>query len=211
MVDTVKESAVWPVNELGEIVAKRGTGTNTVAGFLSSHLIPSALDKTVAIKHDTDNLGGWSYLQDSRYVVATPKSITATTKTKIDFNLSNIAYSASNALDHNYNDTSDLFFPLLDGEVYHYNFRCKVKPALQNGHLDFTIESPSVAFNPLSAQTVTFSKGAGDEHFFSFIHPIFISADVLTNGIALYVTPRDTNITIYDYSVFIQRTYIPVQ
>ena len=211
MVDTVFESAVWPVNELGEIVAKRGTGTNSIVGFLSSHLIPSALDRTVAFKHDTGGVGGWAYLQDSRYVLATPKTITSGTKTKIDFSLDAVAYEASNGLSHNYNDTSDLFFPLLDGEMYTYNFRCKVKPTLQNGHLDFTIESPTVAFNPLIGQTVTFSKGAGDEHFFSFNLPLFISADVLTNGIALYVTPRDTGITMYDYSILIQRTYIPIQ
>mgnify|MGYP000084107712 FL=1 len=211
MVDTVKESGVWPVNELGEIVAKRGTGTNNILGYLPTHLVPTSTDNTLAIKHDTDNLGGWAYLQDSRYVSSTPKTITSGTKTKIDFSLVAIAYEASSGLSHNYNDTSDLFFPLLDGEMYTYNFRCKVKPTLQNGHLDFTIESPTVTFNPLTGQTVTFSKGAGDEHFFSFNLPVFISADVLTNGIALYVTPRDTGITIYDYSILIQRTYIPIQ
>lgn len=73
------------------------------------------------------------------------------------------------------------------------------------------VKLPDSGIQPLTAQTVTFSKGAGDEHFFSFSFPLFISADVLTNGIALYITPRDTGITVYDYSILIQRTYIPIQ
>lgn len=211
MVDTVKESLVWPVNELGEIVAKRGIGTNNIVGFISSALIPSALDRTVAIKHDTDSIGGWLFIQDSRYTSSNKLDINNTVKTKIDFSLSNIAYEASDSLDLNYNESSDLFFPCVNGEVYTYNFRCKCIPDSQNANIDFTIESPTVSFNPISSQTSVFSKGMGNEHFLSFNLPIFVSEDVLENGIELYLTPQGTGVSIYDYSVFIQRTYIPIQ
>ncbi|MGL5012978.1 MAG: hypothetical protein ACRC6V_01650 [Bacteroidales bacterium] len=73
-----------------------------------------------------------------------------------------------------------------------------------------TLESPGSSFNPVVSSTVIFNKAAGQEHFISVTQPIFISADVVTNGLEIYLNPIGTNISVYDYSVFIQKTYIPM-
>jgi hypothetical protein len=38
---TIKVVGVWPVNELGEIVAQAGAGTTTITGFVSQDQIPT--------------------------------------------------------------------------------------------------------------------------------------------------------------------------
>lgn len=55
MVDTVLESPSWPVNELGEIVSKRGIGTTNVVGY-----IPTGIDNKLIIRNEADyTQGGW--------------------------------------------------------------------------------------------------------------------------------------------------------
>lgn len=211
MVDTVLESPSWPVNELGEIVSKRGIGTTNVVGYIPTGIVPVGLDNKLIIRNEADyTQGGWLYIQDGRYVSATPKSISNGVKTKIDFDLSQLAYTAGVELVLGYNETTDRFMPTAVNEVFLASIRFKVKPSNATGHLDVMVESPTAAFNPIVAETLTFSKANGEEHFFALVQPIFISADVLTNGLEIYITPDGTNITLYDYSVFVQKTYLPI-
>lgn len=152
---------------------------------------------------------GWSYLQDGRYVVGSPLAVADGVKTQLTFLLSNLAYADSSNLTLNYNQSNNRFYPTELKSCYLVNLRFKVKPSANSGHMDITIESPTVSFNPIVSQTLTFAKAAGDEHFFSVVGQIFITQDVINNGLTAYVNPHGTNITMYDYSVLVQKTYIP--
>ena len=212
MVDTVIESASYPVNELGEVLTKRGGGSKVKAGYLPTSLVstdPSA--SAMLVVHELDGLiGGWKFLQDGRYTVGSPLVISAGIKTKVNFDLTQLAYSAGAGLILNYDDVSDKFRPSVLNECFLVSFRLKVKPTSQAGTVDVTLESPGTSFNPIVSSTITFNKAAGQEHFAGLTQPIFISQDVITNGLELYVTPLGTNISMYDYSVFAQKTYIPL-
>lgn len=60
MVDTVLESPSWPVNELGEIVSKRGIGTTNVVGYIPTGIVPVRLDNKLIIRNEADyTQGGW--------------------------------------------------------------------------------------------------------------------------------------------------------
>lgn len=152
---------------------------------------------------------GWAYLQDGRYTVAAPLVIADGAKTQITFLLSNLAYADSSNLTLNYNQSNNRFYPTENKSCYLVNLRFKVKPSANSGHIDITIESPGVSFNPLIGHTLTFAKASGDEQFFSVSGQIFISPDVITNGVTAYITASGTDVSIYDYSILAQKTYIP--
>lgn len=212
MTDPVLESPVYPVNELGEVLTKRGSGSKNKTGYLSPSFIPT--DPTASamlVVHELDGLqGGWRFLQDGRYLVGSPLVISDGVKTKINFDLTQLAYIAGVGLNLNYDDAADKFRPQVVDECFLVSFRMKVKPTSQAGTVDVTLESPGVVFNPIVSSTVIFNKSAGQEHFVNLTQPIFISSDVVTNGLEIYLLPLNTNISVYDYSVFIQKTYIPL-
>lgn len=212
MVDTVLESPAYPVNELGEVLTKRGSGSKNKAGYLTSSFVPTdTTASAMVVVHELDGLqGGWRFLQDGRYLVGTPLVINNGVRTKLNFDLTQLAYVTGAGLTLNYDDVADKFRPSVVNEVFTVSFRLKVKPTSQAGTVDVTLESPGTTFNPIVSSTITFNKAAGQEHFVSLTHPIFISQDVVTNGLEIYVSPHGTNISIYDYSVFVQKTYIPM-
>jgi hypothetical protein len=212
MTDPVLESPVYPVNELGEVLTKRGSGSKNKTGYLSPSYVPT--DPTASamlVVHELDGLqGGWRFLQDGRYTLASPLVINNGVKTKLTFDLTQLAYAAGVGLEINYDDVSDKFLPQTENECFTVSLRAKIKPTSQAGTVDTTLESPGVVFNPIVSGTVTFNKSAGQEHFANVTQPIFISADVIANGLEIYLSPIGTNISVYDYSVFVQKTYIPL-
>ena len=212
MPDTVVECPVYPVNELGEVLTKRGTGTKIKTGYITPSFIPTdPTASAMVVVHELDGLvGGWKFLQDGRYLVGTPLVINNGVKTKINFDLTQLAYAAGAGLEINYDDASDKFLPQIENECFTVSLRAKIKPTAQAGTVDLTLESPGAAFNPLVSSTITFNKAAGQEHFVNLTQPIFISADVVTNGLEIYLNPIGTNVSVYDYSVFVQKTYIPL-
>lgn len=151
--------------------------------------------------------GGWFFGQMGNYTVGSPLAVSNGVKTKIAFNPANMSYSDSRNFTLNYNTTTERFMPSGVGDCFVVNLRFKVKASSQAGHMDITLESPTVAFNPITARTVTFSKQAGDEQFQGITELIFISQDVVTNGLELYVSPHDTNVQIYDVSILISKQY----
>jgi hypothetical protein len=58
MVDTVRESQAFPVNELGEIVLQSGIGTANVVGFLSSSQVPSDFQTNKMVVRFPENIAG---------------------------------------------------------------------------------------------------------------------------------------------------------
>ena len=178
-----------------------------------SPIITSAiLDHDLQLERSTKSLlkqNGWNFLQDGRYIQASPLSIVDHVKTKITFGLSQLVYTAGEGLQLNYNQPDNRFYPTEVNATYVVSFRFKVVPASQSGFLDVSVECPGASFNPIIQDTCTFAKTAGTEHFFSITHPLFISQDLVTNGVELFIHPNGTNISVYDYSVFVQKTYIP--
>lgn len=172
----------------------------------------SMVDMQTGVQRKTEHIltqNGWKFLQDGRYTAASPLSISSTTKTKLTFNMSQLAYQDGRLLDVEYNQSTNKFVLQDVGGVYLFNVRFKAKSSQQNSYADVVIESPSVSFNPLSASTVSFVRSANNEHFISVSFPIFLSQDVVVNGIEMYITPSGGTTQVYDYSVFIQKSFIP--
>lgn len=173
------------------------------------HLLVDMQSKVERTTESILKQNGWKFLQDGRYTEASPLVISSGAKTKITFDLSQIAYQDGRLLDLAYDQSSNKFMPTQVGATYLANIRFKAKSSSQNNIVDVALESPSVSFNPIVADTITFNKSANTEHFISITQPIFITQDVVTNGLEIYITPNGGTLSVYDYSVFVQKTFIP--
>lgn len=172
----------------------------------------SMVDMQTGVQRKTEHIltqNGWVFAQDGRYTEASPLSIASGSKTKITFNLSQLAYTDGRNLQLEYNQQTNKFTPSDVGSVYLLNFRLKVKPSAQNGTADATLEVPTATFNPVLAGTMSFNKAANQQHFFSFTDPIFVSQQMVENGFEIYIQPLGTNLSVYDYSLFVQKSFIP--
>jgi hypothetical protein len=151
--------------------------------------------------------GGWFFGQLGTYTVGSPLAVSDGVKTKIAFPPSQLSYSDSRNFTLNYDTVNNKFHPLGVGDCFIVNMRFKMKASSQAGHMDIMVESPTVAFNPILAKTITFNKQAGDEQFQGITELLFISQDVATNGLEIFVSPHDTNVQIYDLSILVSTQY----
>jgi hypothetical protein len=151
--------------------------------------------------------GAWFFGQVGTYTLGSPLNVLDGVKTKLSFNPANFSYTDGRNLSPNYDVATDKFHPIGVGDCFIVNFRFKMKVSSQAGHMDILLESPTVAFNPITARTVTFNKQAGDEQFQGLTEMIFISQDVSTNGLELFVKPHGTNVQLYDISLLISKQY----
>lgn len=151
--------------------------------------------------------GGWFFGQLGSYTLISPLNVIAGIKTKVSFNPSNMSYTDGRNFSINYDSIDDKFHPLGVGDCFIVNLRFKVKASSQSGHIDITLESPTVAFNPISAKTISFNKQAGEEQFQGVTEMIFISQDVANNGLELYIEPQATDVQIYDISILVSKQY----
>lgn len=151
--------------------------------------------------------GGWRFCQVGTYTLASPLAIADGVKTKLLFNPVSFSFTDGRNFNLNYNTSTERFMPQQVGDALLVNLRLRVKPSAQAGTMDITLESPTVAFNPIMSDTKTFNKSAGTEHFMSSFAPIFISADVVTNGLEVYIKPLGTNLQVYDISIMVSKLY----
>ena len=211
MVDTVKEAAGFPVNELGEVLTSRGAGSTSFLGLSPSGNFPVSLDgkSLLIVDANIERVGGWKFIQDGRYTVSSPLTLTSSVKTKITFDLSQLAYATGVGLTLNYNQSTNRFMPQIPNSTYLISFRGKFKPLQNGGSVDWTVESPGFAFNPIVAQTGTFNKAANIENFATVTEIIFIDPTIISGGLELFITAQGANVQLYDYSIMAQRTFIP--
>jgi hypothetical protein len=209
MVDTTKEVSGFPVNELGEVLTSRGIGTPTFVGTAPAGNFPVTPDgkSLLIVDANVERLGGWKFIQDGRYTSASPLTLTNGVKTKIGFNLTQLAYATGVGLTLNYDDVNDKFTPQVPGSTYIVSFRGRFLPAQNGGSVDLVVESPGFAYNPIVAQSGSFNKIS--ENFVSVTEMIFIDPSIIANGLEIYITARGSNVNLYDYSIMVQRTFFP--
>ena len=209
MSDPVKEITGFPVNERGEILVIRGSGTPTFKGTCAPGNFPVSEDgkSLLFVDANVERIGGWKFLQDNRYTSSSPLSLSSGVKTKINFDLTQIAYSTGSGLTLNYDDVNDKFMPTVVGSTYSVSFRGKFLPLQNGGSFDLFLESPGFGFNPIVGQSTSFNKTS--ENFITITEMIFIDQLVIDGGLELYITPRGSNVLLYDYSIMVQRTFLP--
>ena len=149
--------------------------------------------------------GEWRFIQLGNYTLASPLLVNNNNKVNITYQLSDVSYTEGNGLDVSYDYVNQKWTPNTQGDVFLVDVRMKVKSSAQNSHLDFIVESPTFAFNPVNASTQSFVHSANDEQFISNTFVLFIGVDVLANGLKFYLEAHDGNFQVYDVSYTVVR------
>lgn len=147
----------------------------------------------------------WTFIQLGHYTSATPLIITQGSTTKLTFQQNNISYTVGRDLNVNYDYNLQKFIPQTVGDVFLVEIRFKIKCSVQNGNFDVLLESPTVSFNPIQAQSTSVSKVANTEQFVSMSVPVFIGKEVKDNGLEVKVSALSGNLSVYDISFMIVR------
>lgn len=171
-------------------------------------MLDSITDRRSGITETVEHLvsiGDWSFLQLGNYTSVSPLLINAGVTSKITFQPQDIIYTAGRGLVVNYNYALQKFTPTTINDVFLAEIRFKAKSSLQNSHGDILIESPSVAFNPINAVSISIPKAANQEQFVSASVPLFIGQDVFTNGLEVKFNAVAGNWSLYDVSFMIIR------
>lgn len=147
----------------------------------------------------------WQFIQLGNYTSAAPLYIAQGSTSKITFQLADITFSAGRDLNLSYDYAAQKFTPQTLGDVFLVEVRFKAKCSKQNGYFDVRLECPTVAYNPIQSITQGLAKAAGVEQFVSMSVPVFIGADLITNGLEVKATALDGNLSIYDVSYMVVR------
>jgi len=210
MVDEVLESQFFPVNDRGEIILTRGKGSSVKSGYLPSSFIPVNKESLAVpvVYLEEETIGGWVFIQDGVYTSSNKLTITNGAKHKIRFDLSNLAYTTGSKLTLNYDDVNDKFLPQVALSTYLVTFRARFIPTSNSGTIAITAEAPTFTFNPLVGSVVTFDQ-QGVENFLSVTQTLFVDSSIIPLGVEIFIKPVGGNIQIFDYSIMVQRTYVP--
>lgn len=149
--------------------------------------------------------GDWNFFQLGNYTSASPLLVNAGNTSKITFTPSDIVYSIGNGFTPSYDFTNQKFTPTVLNDVFLVETRMKVKCSLQNGHGDLLLESPTVAFNPIQAQSINVPKAANTQQFVSVSVPVFVGQDLIDNGLEVKWNSVTGTFSLYDISFMIIR------
>lgn len=177
---------------------------------LSRELLGRLIDIVSGQRRSVNSLiesGGWFFKQVDTYTESSPLTIADGVKHKLIIPLNDTGLSKGKYFDLSYDPNSHLFLPKTPDDLYLANVRMECKPDSQGGHLDLTIECPSVSYNPINGDTLTFNKSSGEEQFFSPNLILFIGQDLVDNGLEVFLKPSGCDVELYDYSFTLCRLY----
>lgn len=163
---------------------------------------------------DMVNLGtlktytGWAQYTDTIYTSGSPFTVTSGSTSTLPNNAGTVLNTQlPTGVTSWYNPATNKITPSLDGDYYITTIRFKaMTTAPTAGYFDFGVDIGG-ALGVQFKETKIFAKGAGIEHNFSVIVPMFAAATFIANGGLVKITAGNGNMTIYDISFQIDRTH----
>jgi len=186
------------VNGLGRFRGLSGAGDR-----------PVFVDANGTLKIGTIDLGtGWAVYSDNVYTSASPYTITSSSTATLPNNAAAILNSQIPlGVTSLYNSSTLKITPENNGDYYIATIRFKAKTTAPTaGYFDFGIDIGG-ALGMQFKETKIFAKGAGIEHNFSMVVPMFTAATFLANGGQVKITAGNGDMTIYEISYQIDRTH----
>lgn len=170
----------------------------------------SIIDTQSGIKRSVNSInegGSWLFKQVDLFTSSAPLILLEGVDTEINIPFEDTGYSENHLIDLHYNFNSNLFLPQTVGDLYLTSFRGKAVSTHNFTHLHLKVNSPTVDYNPIEAETVIFSKNSGDVEFISTKFLIFISQDLVSNGLKFTAQSGGGNLELYDYSFTIVKLF----
>lgn len=151
--------------------------------------------------------GGWYFKQVNQFSLGSPLSVLENTRVKLTIPENDEGFETGRFFDLSYDYDAQKFLPQTVGDVYMVNIRYKAQTPNLSGFLTIDIEIPNANFNPIAAETTRFLLGTNTEQFKSFQTTIFIGPEAVQDGIEVYASSINANISVYDYSFTIVRLF----
>jgi hypothetical protein len=156
-------------------------------------------------------VGGWTNHAESINIVSNKLAIVedARTQLTIDGLASGTNTTYAPLSGSIWNTSTNKITPATSGNCY--DIRLQITASYDAGlqaHIDLEIDIGG-ALGVVFAEHKIFVKGANLDNQFSWSIPIFTLGTFITNGGTIYLTPRDSDIKIWDAKLFITQTFEP--
>ena len=151
---------------------------------------------------------GWAVYTDTVYTSGSPFTVNTGATDTLPNNAGTIINNQiPTGVTSFYNPATLKITPQNDGDYYVSTIRFKAQTtAPTSGYMDFGIDIGG-ALGVQFRETKVFAKGAGIEHSFSIVVPMFTAVTFIANGGLVKITAGNGNITIYDITYQIDRTH----
>ena len=153
---------------------------------------------------------GWEFHLDGTYTPIAPRTILAGVRTKvtIDGALGDFGHPAVDHSDGHFWDTVNNRVNatgLNNFAIGRFSVVAHSVTAPDN-HFELEIDVGGGSFPIIFQETAALIKGAGVDHNYNFIIPLFVGPDFLANGAEAYITP-DADMEFHTHALTIVRVY----
>jgi len=146
-----------------------------------------------------DNKTGWAVYQDTAYTIGSPFSILTGVTSTLPNNAGTVINTQiPTGVTSYYNSATNKITPANNGDYYTTTIRFKATTTAPTaGYFDFGIDIGG-ALGVQFKETKIFAKGAGIEHNFSIVVPMYSGATFIANGGLVKITSGNGNMAVYD-------------
>ncbi len=212
VISSINPTVAWTdivVNPNGGNLAIGGNFTPLAKLDVSGSARASANDGNAnTLVRNTDLATGWAVYNDTAYTSGSPFLINSGVTSTLPNNAgTSITTQLPLGVTSLYNSGTSKITPQLDGDYYVTTIRFKaITTAPSAGYVDFGIDIGG-ALGVQFKETKIFAKGAGIEHQFAFVVPMYSAATFIANGGLVKLTAGSGNMSVYDISFHIDRVY----
>jgi len=174
--------------------------SNGTAIFTGTVSVATPTAGTHATTKDyVDNKTGWAVYQDTAYTIGSPFDILTGVTSTLPNNAGTVINTQiPTGITSFYDSTTNKITPAVSGDYYVTTIRFKaVTTAPTAGYFDFGIDIGG-ALGVQFKETKIFAKGAGIEHNFSVVVPMYSGATFIANGGLVKITSGNGNMSVYD-------------
>jgi len=192
---TSKEYAL-SVNGLGVLIG----GDDESKGLSGeSDFTPNITDLDYPQKIYVDNKTGWAVYQDTAYTIGSPFSILTGVTSTLPNNAGTVINTQiPTGITSFYDNATNKITPANNGDYYTTTIRFKATTTAPTaGYFDFGIDIGG-ALGVQFKETKIFAKGAGIEHNFSIVVPMYSGTTFIANGGLVKITSGNGNMSVYD-------------
>jgi len=146
-----------------------------------------------------DNKTGWAVYQDTAYTIGSPFTILTGVTSTLPNNAGTVINTQiPTGVTSYYDNATNKITPANNGDYYTTTIRFKATTTAPTaGYFDFGIDIGG-ALGVQFKETKIFAKGAGIEHNFSVVVPMYSGATFIANGGLVKITSGNGNMSVYD-------------
>lgn len=169
---------------------------------------PGLTEKQLQRINDVGTYGFWA---DNAHTSGSPQSITGGARTQFTVNALGATTDVRYLADADSGVfASSVIVPNAVGDAFLLRMGLTVVPSSvsQGEYVEVQLDIGDVSEINIVTDRIELTKGIGVTHVKTLSFPIFCLDTFVANGGRIYLTPS-IDITVYDKTIFLQRTYLP--